>query len=447
MPLRSVAHTPLAAPIIGRVACVSVRLTVQLEKDIHLQDKAAMSPSIRHLAVSAGMFVVASVMACADADDPASEADKASDTPAESPAVMLSTLVRTPDAANLYVGVYPRLPEELDTSEMVELSNSFDARPFDGSVFVWDGESAVYTRYAVDEDLKLEERGSVSFANLGVSGTVQTAFISPTRAYSMARGELQIVVWNPRKMEIIGSIDASAALDSDYPEYDYGEPLRFGDHVVWPILWNDSEGLRHRPEVGVVFAHAETEDPAFVALDKRCGGSWTLFEDEEGDLYVTGATYFGYGQFYGKQADSQPNDCLLRIRAGETEFDPDYYVDLDELVGTPAVYHTWHTRDRSLVAAVWDPNDEPPADPDEYWTAPMQRKLVMIDRGESHEIDGLPKSAVFSTSNYRLDDQLYMLVSSTTESLARSSLYRVDDDGAKEALTTVGDLWTMGRVR
>lgn len=66
------------------------------------------------------------------------------------------------------------------------------------------------------------------------------------------RGELQIVIWNPRDMTLLGSIDMSAAIDPDYAELDYGEPVAFGDYVAWPMLWNDSNAQRYKPDVGVV---------------------------------------------------------------------------------------------------------------------------------------------------------------------------------------------------
>jgi hypothetical protein len=142
----------------------------------------------------------------------------------------------------------------------------------------------------------------------------------------------------------------------------------------------------------------------------------------------------------------------LRIRAGSTEFDPDFYVDLNAAAGTPAVYHTWHTTGRSVVAAVWDPAIDPStlASSDEYWDVPMQRKLVRIDEQVSEPLAGIPSSAVFSTLDYRLDAELYMLMSEGSagaEGDARSSLYRITDSSAELALTTPGDIWSIGRIR
>jgi hypothetical protein len=132
------------------------------------------------------------------------------------------------------------------------------------------------------------------------------------------------------------------------------------------------------------------------------------------------------------------------------EFDPDYYVDLNKVADSPAVYFTWQVRERSLFAAVWDKADDPKElkDPDAYWSAEFSRKLLLIDEGQATEVAEIPKSAVFSTLNYRLDDELYMLVSAGSPSESgRSDLYKVTESGAEKALTTKGQLWSIGRVR
>jgi hypothetical protein len=143
---------------------------------------------------------------------------------------------------------------------------------------------------------------------------------------------------------------------------------------------------------------------------------------------------------------------LLRIESGSTEFDPDFHVDLNAAAETPAVYHTWHAEGRGVVAAVWDPDNDPMdlPTPDDYWSAPMQRKLVRIDEESSEPIEGIPSSAVFSTLDYRLDGDLFMLMSEgSTQAVgdARSTLYRIVGKEAKRALTTEGDIWAIGRIR
>jgi len=372
--------------------------------------------------------------------------------PVAPPAVMVAVASRSPEGTNFYVGAYPELPAEVDLSQMVETPSGQNATAFNGFVYVWSPDSGIYTRYAVADDLQLSVAGQVSFMNLGGTGNVMTSFISPTRAYSMTRDNLQIIVWNPQDMIVLGGIDTSAALDPSYPEFDYGEPVVFGDYVAWPILWYNYDDYDFKPSVDVILASASTDAPALAVSDARCGGGWSLFVDEQGDLYALGNAWFGFAHFFDRDPSRQPNDCLLRMPRGTTQFDPDFYLDLNAAANTPAVYHTWHSTGRSVVAAVWDPANDPSQlpTPDDYWSAPMQRKLVRIDQGSSEPLEGIPSSAVFSTLDYRLDGELYMLMSEGSAGPAgdaRSTLYRVTDSGTELALSTPGDIWSIGRIR
>ena len=394
------------------------------------------------------MALAIAATACGSSDDTTVQGAGAG----TAPAVMVAVASRSPEGTNFYVGAYPALPDQVDLSTLVETPSGQNATAFNGSIYVWSAESGVYTRYAVDDEMRLSEDGAVSFMNLGGTGNVMTRFISPTRAYSMTRDNLQIVVWNPEDMVVLGGIDTSAAIDPNYPSFDYGEPVTFGDYVAWPVLWYDYDHFDFKPSVDVILASASSDGPAFMVSDSRCGGGWSLFTDDRGDLYALGNAWFGFAHFFDRDPSRQPNDCLLRMPSGSTAFDPSFYVDLNRAAGTPAVYHTWHTTGRSVVAAVWDPANDPSAlpTPDDYWTAPMQRKLVRVDDGASEPLGGIPDSAVFSTLDYRLDDELYMLMSegsSGPEGDARSTLYRVTDSRAEPALSTSGDLWAIGRIR
>ncbi len=365
------------------------------------------------------------------------------------PAVMVSVATRSPEGLTFYVGAYPELPEEIDLSQMVETLDGQNATAANGFIYVWSPESGIYARYVIDDEMHLSQNGEVSFINFGGTGNVMTAFISPTRAYSMTRDNLEIIVWDPTEMTVTGTIDTSAAIDPDYPNFDYGEPVLFGDYVAWPVLWDDYDNYDFKPSVDVILALATTEDPAFTVSDPRCGGGWSLFTDDEGDLFALGNAWFGFAHFFDREPSKQPNDCLLRMPLGGTQFDPDFYLDLNAAANTPAVYHTWQTTGRNVVAAVWDPANDPStlASEDDYWTTPLERKLVRIDESSSEPLEGIPDSSVYSTTNYRLDDELYMLTSEGSDEGISSRLYRITDSRAVLSLTTVGDLWSIGRIR
>lgn len=364
---------------------------------------------------------------------------------------MVSLLVPSPEVSNFYVGVYPELPSGLDPANMLEVRSGYDARAYNGYIFVWEGESGTYTRYSVGAQNQLSEGPRVSFRNLGGTGTVMTRFVAPNLAYSLTRDELELIVWDPEAMLIRGSVSAANIADAEYPDLDYGEAVSFGDYVAWPIQWADWKSERFRPEVGVVLASTRSLEPPIVLRDGRCGAGWMLYVDDAGDLHATGTAMSGYAHFFGAQAGQFPSDCVLRINAGSLEFDPDYRVDLQALTGSPAIYQPWHMNDDALVAAVWDPLDDPAAvSPDDYWTKPMLRQLVRVEQGRSTRLEGMPKSSVWSALSQRIDDTLYLLA---VEGRAfegagpHSELYRVTDTGAELALSTNGFLWSVGRVR
>ncbi len=234
------------------------------------------------------IFVVA-VTACSSSDSTllagASGESRGNDS-AISPAVMVAVATRSPEGSNFYVGAYPELPAEVDLATMLETPSGQNAAAFNGFIYVWSPETGVYTRYSVDEQLRLSQSGAVSFVNEGGTGNVMTHFISPERAYSMTRDNLRIVVWNPTEMTVIGGIDTSAAIDPRYTEFDYGEPVLFGDYVAWPILWYSYDDFDFKPALEVILASASSEEPAFAVSDLRCGGGWSLFSDDEGDLHA-----------------------------------------------------------------------------------------------------------------------------------------------------------------
>jgi len=374
----------------------------------------------------------------------------------DAPAVMVAVEVRSPgDDQKLYVGAFAELPgEELDLSNMIEAGSASSARSAFGYVYLWNGEAAEYTRWRVDDSLGLVPGPRVSFANFGVTGPALTHFAAPDRAYTMLSDAQAMVVWDPESMQVLGSIPTEGLFDPEYPRVEYGEPVAFGDYVAWPILWSDYDQLRFKPEVAVALVPTEVDAEPIIVRDARCGAGWSLFKDPEGDVYAVGNGYFGFAHFFGEDPGAYPNDCVLRLRAGTTEFDANYTRDLNQITGSPAVYHTWSVEERTLYAAVWDPAADPAEleSEDAYWEAPLLRTLVRLDDDAATVVPGLPKSAVWSTLDYRLDGTLYLLESEGSleedaRSQARSSLYRVSAAGVEKAFSTSGEVAAIGRIR
>ena len=78
-----------------------------------------------------------------------------------------------------------------------------------GSLYVVSDDSPTVTRYTLNDEGRLEQSGTVSFASLGVTslGEYQAnfQFVSDTKAYFFDGITAQAVIWNPSAMTVTGS--------------------------------------------------------------------------------------------------------------------------------------------------------------------------------------------------------------------------------------------------
>jgi hypothetical protein len=98
------------------------------------------------------------------------------------------------------------------------------------------------------------------------------------------------------------------------------------------------------------------------------GGSPFMHVDEQEDIYVLcHNTWSGARAIFNKPA------CILKIAAGSTEFDDDYYFDLEAVSrgdGSPVMNMEYYG-DGKFLAAAQDPDALDPANPFSYYTDPI----------------------------------------------------------------------------
>jgi len=154
--------------------------------------------------------------------------------------------------------------------------------------------------------------GSNSFSSVEI--------IDQNKGYATVGGGLsRAVQFSPSEMRITGEIDLTSA----------GEGLFYSDMIVRDnnlfIALNDFGGSG---EAMVAVVNLTTNTLEKVISDDRTAtlfGTLTtaiMAQDENGDIYVQGS-----GLFSGKPSG------ILRIKAGETDFDPDYFFNLSTATG------------------------------------------------------------------------------------------------------------------
>lgn len=314
-------------------------------------------------------------LGCGADSDVGADIDQAGSEPPLDPAVMIVGQVYAPDGYFTYVAAFPDVPEgDVDFSKFREFGNA-NAYANGGYVFV--EEDGVMKRFAVDEQNQLVDGPSFSWQEFGVpaANASYTVFATAHRAYTLAPQLGVIVVWDPETMTLTGSLPVELNRPQSMETWAY-DGYVVGDKVIWNVFSGDFDGLQVYPAVTLVIADRETDAAVQVVEDSRCLPGGPSRVDDHGDYYVQGTGYFGYFYAYG-DAGPDARTCLLRVNAGQTQFDPEFLIDFRELTGS-YVNEPWiHVEGSQSVARVWDPDVEIPEDTDLFWDNPALHPLLL----------------------------------------------------------------------
>lgn len=307
-----------------------------------------------------------------------------------SPAVLIAGQVYSPEDYLTYVRIFPDVPEgDIGFESFREFGNA-NVSVHDGRVFV--EQDGTMQRFSVSEDLQLVDGPRFSWADLGIpsANATSTVFISGTRAYTFAPQLGAIVVWDPEEMV------RTDLIELEFPERPAGmetwayDGRVVGDKVIWNVFsgnWDTSEPY---PAVTLAIADAHSDAAPTFVEDTRCLPGGPSFLDQNGDYYVHGGGYFGYFYAYGGVTNGRT--CALRVKAGETELDPDYVLDYDDVMGTYVSTPWIGVTGNQYVARAWDPSVPFPEVPDDFWTVALRPLLVDASAGTAvpyPDVEGL----------------------------------------------------------
>lgn len=368
--------------------------------------------------------------------------------------MLVAVFVGNPEGRNIYVGALPGVPEgELDYSRFLEFGN-VDVYAYGGFGFVWDRETATMTRLLLQDDLSLvpEMATRLSFLDRGVSGGAfdggDPVFISPTRAYLLSSALNAILVWNPTTMEITGELAMTPPVGPAGFEAFAHRPQLVGDNVIWQIVSTNEDTQQLLPVTTLAIASATRNDPVRYVQDERCAGANGGQVDARGDYYVRADAYWGRYVAYADAA-SAPQTCILRVRAGETAFDPDYLLPLAELTGSKINFPWFHVSGSQYVAWAWDEAGTPPADPDEYWASTNFRPLLVdIEQRTSVPYPDLEGSIIVSSAERELDGVKYYEWSAMgyVDEGLHADIVELRPEGIVRKFS-LPSLWALGRLR
>ncbi|MGF1510738.1 MAG: hypothetical protein ACFB9M_14700 [Myxococcota bacterium] len=246
-----------------------------------------------------------------------------------------------PEAQPLFAaGIRLRLPDGTTTSSFLRTFDSLDgvdliavddeAREFTGQrrfrkvpggMLLESADNPTITRFDFVEGEGLVEGDTISFLNQGFGAAGLTIVVGENKAYNIDFASLRVAIFDPRSM-LLTQPD-TIALPSDELSQGFAtngiQAAQVDDLLYVAVAFanlTDVTSAAIDPGITVYILDTSTDTLVDTIVDDRCSHANGTIQTEDGDVYILGDN--GFNVIVPAQA------CIVRILAGETEFDASY---------------------------------------------------------------------------------------------------------------------------
>jgi hypothetical protein len=185
-------------------------------------------------------------------------------------------------------------------------------------------------RYSRNDDGTLTIDASLQLSNNAGAGLTNALFISDTKAYAALTLINQIIVFNPTTMTKTKEIDLAKpewSFDGQSTPNPAGMVYRDGKVYVGCMELADMPVCNNGAYVIIIDEATDTPEK-FIGDQRATSASFfdnEMFVDEKGDIYITCWASYGY-----TPAEYVQKGGFLRIKKGQTDFDPDYFFNITD---------------------------------------------------------------------------------------------------------------------
>jgi hypothetical protein len=208
------------------------------------------------------------------------------------------------------------------------------AEPGVGTFLIGAGEEPTIARYELGSGDELIPGKKLSFAGQGVVHLYagdSVVFVNPAKAYYLDLDQLQVIVFDPTEMVITGTRSLAGARREGYFT-SFGQVVRRPDGIYFPGQWYREPDWDRVPAGALLVRIQPETDTVTMTSDARCTGMYVALTTDAGDTTWFSDSYNTFARV-GFGADRGVPDCALRLRAGETTFDPSWQLATGARVG------------------------------------------------------------------------------------------------------------------
>lgn len=222
----------------------------------------------------------------------------------------------------------------LGTSNAAELASSGSMYKYGSAIYLTTfGAPATLRKFVFDNTGIPREVANFSIPGLKTFGAVE--FANATEAYAAANGfggVPKLVKFNPTNMQITATIDLTGLQKTGATEVYYQGMIIRDNYIYMGVNYQNANFQNLEDKVFVGIINRTTNQFEKCIEDSRSSEMWvggtassfspnTMIKDAKNDIYVLGF------------ANNGKPSGILKIKNGSTEFDTDYFFNLDTATG------------------------------------------------------------------------------------------------------------------
>jgi len=371
--------------------------------------------------------------------------------------------LNTPDGRSNVLGLVPTLEPQapLDTRQAIEVSGFsrfYFPKETKGFFGVGDDEDITISRFDVASEGTITQSGRFSMQGVGVQWFMPVMqFLSDEKAYYFDHSQDQIVVWNPTTMTITKTVPLppeaiKQGFHVQFPQA-RGRTLPVSDDgkLLVPIGWYDWDNERILMSTGLMVVDVATDNVEAVRETTACPMALDFLVAESGDLYV-GSNLDLLRNEEMRANDERPS-CILRVNAGETDFDASYRLALSDRLDGRASVGLFPLADTKALVRVLDETILPYGTPAgaEFW-APSAWEYWTLDllTGAASQIESLDPASL-GGETFEVDGRTFLPVTTRPDGAAtdhHTVLVELAPSGERtDIMSNAGFLAGLARVR